>query len=301
MVSHPKIDTTTLDYISTLGDNQADLSRALGRGQPALRAGDNVLALDAQSGTPLLSAQGHGVALGMQDNQLRVVDETNTSLRDIRVSTIASDSYYTEDCLRVYGEIGDPGQEWHAYITSHGTHIGQVNGDSYGTHFGEIGRNGGPYFTHWGDTHGNTWGFHTGDTSGTSNGRHNGDNYGTNFGDLRGNSFGVHNGDVYGNVFPPCSRTVKENIRDITDPLGIVDAVPSSRFNYRGSIDPGHDHAGPMVEDILRHAPWLVRTRPESEDQVASDRDLIGVLWAACRELSKRVAQLEHGQGHGVT
>lgn len=160
MVAHPQIDTSTLDHIKRIAQNHTELARAVGRGQPALRdPSGNILALDPASSTPLLAAQGHDVALNMQSGALRVTDETGQNLRAVEAQQVsvdtanvagrmdvgadlhASDLYATHDLNvtnvanvsgwvsspKFFGEIGNPGHAWHAYITSHGTHHGPVN------------------------------------------------------------------------------------------------------------------------------------------------------------------------------
>jgi hypothetical protein len=147
VAAHPKIPKSEIDYIQNLQRGQTELQRALGRGQPALRdAAGNILALDPGSGTPLLVAQGHDVALslaiaGAPYGTATITNEDGSELRDL-----ISYRVYSEFDGNLFGSsvgvhFGDVGSEIaadnHLYGVHHGDMVdGALFGDSVGTHFG---------------------------------------------------------------------------------------------------------------------------------------------------------------------
>jgi hypothetical protein len=152
MGAHPEIDTSTLDHIRRLAQNQADLSRAVSHGQPALRdPAGNILALDPASSTPLLAAQGHDVALNMQGGTVRVTDETGQALRPVAAQAVTVEDSVTAPVF--FGDVGVSGSNFNG----NGTWWGSLNGDSYGMHHGDVGYNGDQF-----NFNGHTWGTHHG-------------------------------------------------------------------------------------------------------------------------------------------
>jgi len=143
MGAHPEIDTSTLDHIKRLAQNQADLSRAVSHGQPALRdPSGNILALDPTSATPLLAAQGHDVALNLREGTLHVMDESGSNYRNMQAATVTSDGVQTTtvNASNVFattngthfGEVGSTSVAYAMWGTLHGF----LDGDSNGTHYG---------------------------------------------------------------------------------------------------------------------------------------------------------------------
>lgn len=152
MVAYPQVDTSTLDHLRRLSATTDELARALGRGQPALRdSAGNILALDPASSTPLLAAQGHDVAVNMRDSTLHVTSEDGQTPKNLNAQLIACDAIGPRPdsgiTMKVYGEIGDPGQQWNMWGTLRGNagqpgegyqYYGDLIGNSYGTHNGAV-------------------------------------------------------------------------------------------------------------------------------------------------------------------
>jgi len=144
MGAHPEIDTSTLDHIKRLAQNQADLSRAVSHGQPALRdPSGNILALDPTSATPLLAAQGHDVALNMREGTLHVMDESGSNYRAVQADSVTANNVNGATFGTHHGDVGVTG-DWY-YFNGHtvGIHHGDVVdgvifGDSHGNHFGNV-------------------------------------------------------------------------------------------------------------------------------------------------------------------
>ncbi len=321
MVAHPQIPATVPDNLMALRTAHTELAKAVGRGQPTLRdPAGHVLALNPASATPLLTAQGHNVGLNFRDDTLHITDETGVTPRNLNVGLLATkvigpppDAPLTQP-MKVYGEIGDPGQAWNAYATLHGNVQGEIGvpGQAWNAYATLQGNSNG---THYGDVHGTVYG-----EIGTSNQRFNhwGDCNGTHFGNVQGVLFGEHgiagqgwnsyitcygdsHGTHYGAVVAPSERFLKTDIREIADVAGdLIDAVPVYRWRWReteelyGGSDE-YEHIGPMVDDLDTHAPWLVRhpDPPLNGPRGYNDRDLIGVLWGALRESRERITALE--------
>lgn len=130
MVAHPQIPTSTLEHLKTLQDTQTQLARAFGRGQPALRdPAGNILALNPDSPTPLLAAQGHGVALSMADRTLTVTTEDGQAKQGIAADTVNVDSAVNATYLNASDSVHAPTM----YAST------KFDGDTYGTHFGNVG------------------------------------------------------------------------------------------------------------------------------------------------------------------
>lgn len=327
MVAHPQIAVSTLDHLKSLGDNTTQLQRAVGHGQPALRdASGNILVMNPAASNPLLVAQGHDVALNMAPSTvlgntgtLTITDETGQHPRPIVASnfygdvgdptngnigptgghSVWSDTHgvhtgntnglHSGDVIngKHYGEIGQAGQAWNAYITVHGdsngTHNGQLNGDSYGVHHGEVGTPSEAHTT-YGDSHGTLFGEHGVPGQGWHS-------YITCHGNV---GVGGDNWTLFGTVVAPSERSLKAEIRGFPDAGALIDAIPVYRWRWATDAhDDGHDHAGPMVDDFAEHAPWLVRATEGTTIRSLADRDLIGVLWAALRESRGQVTALE--------
>lgn len=162
MVAHPKIPRSESEVLRDLQQQQADLARAIGRGQPALRdPAGNVLVLDPKSGTPLLVAKDHNVALSMQDGVVTITDEDGQQPRSLVTGQMTTDqvnaTQVTTDRIdaptvvatNLYGthrgQHGAPGEHYNSY------------GDSFGRHHGDVGSSN-ELYTHWGDCHGVHWG-----------------------------------------------------------------------------------------------------------------------------------------------
>jgi Chaperone of endosialidase len=192
---------------------------------------------------------------------------------------------------------------------------GPLQGDSTGTHHGDVGT---PTETHnhYGDLHGNAYGFHYGPVGdGTTQNQINalavfatdvhvtGRFYGevgvpgtgpffTTYGDV-GNGSNFFN--LFGTVHAPSERGMKDSVAPLDDAGRIIDQVESYRWRWKPDTAAAddYDHAGPMVDDVADVAPWLVRQDDDESPRMLTDRDLIGVLWAALRESRERIAALE--------
>lgn len=245
-----------------------DLARAVGKPSDQVRdSNDNVVHM-VPSSAPTIAGRSQGVGLSFASGTLTVTDEQGRGTQPITASNFN----------------------------------GPVTGDTHGVHHGDVGINGVEFWNHYGDLHGNSYGFHYGPVGdGATQNQinclrifHTGA-YG-NVGDP-GAFF-----DIYGTVHAPSESSLKVGAKPLNDAARIVDAVPIATWQW-GDDCPhadGYDHAGPMVEDVARAAPWLVRQADADGPRLLSDRDLIGVLWAALREerqhtvaLERRVAQLE--------
>lgn len=180
---------------------------------------------------------------------------------------------------------------------------GPVIGDTTGVHHGDVGVSGTEFYSHYGDLHGNSYGFHFGPVGdGTTQNQINALNV---FATGVFSNIGIpgQNWTLYGTVVAPSERRLKTDITDVPAASAIIDAVPSYRWRWRTTIadtvehvtntQDADMHAGPMVDDLATHAPWLIRQDPDSGSRGYNDRDLIGVLWAALREERQRTVQLE--------
>jgi hypothetical protein len=202
LVAHPKIPKSEIDYIQGLQRAQADLQRAIGRGQPTLRdAAGNIVALDPASGTPLLVAQGHDVALnmsstaGIDQGTLYVTDESGSQPRDLVAH-------------HYYGDVGHPE---HGNIPPYASVPYNVYSNTHGTHYGDT-RNG----KHWGDVDG----FRMEATDFVARNAF--------FGPLSGDSYGVHHGPTDPQVQGPVGPVGPPG------PKGFV--IDNPKFNDRWLI-----------------------------------------------------------------
>lgn len=176
------------------------------------------------------------------------------------------------------------------------TFYGPVQGDTTGLHHGDVGTSTEAHH-HYGDVTGNTFGFHYGPVGdGVTQYQINALNvFSTGFFGNVGTP--GQNWQLCGTVIAPSERRLKEDFREFSAGE-LVDAVPSYRWRWRRRLkDDEHEHAGPMIDDLAKHAPWLVRG---SDTRGYAIQDLLGVLWAALREergktaeLERRVSQLE--------
>lgn len=256
------------DTLSRIQRQLDELGRAVGRPTSGMRDGsDNTVGMLEGHPYPVVAAHGQDASLVMGNSAVAVADETGRNLRPITAQTF----------------------------------YGPVTGDTTGVHHGDVGT---PTETHnvYGDHHGNTYGFHFGAVGdGTTQYQINALNvYSTGFFGNVGTP--GQNWTLYGTVVAPSERRLKTEITTIPDPGGIVDAVPAYRWRWDPTKleDPDdHEHAGPMVDDLDRHAPWLVHREP-GEPRGYADRDLLGVLWEAlrverhrARTLTQRITALE--------
>jgi len=244
-----------------------DLARSVGKPSDQVRdSNDNVVHM-VPAATPTIAGRSQGVGLSFAAGAVTVTDELGRGTQPITASRFN----------------------------------GPVTGDTTGVHHGDVGTPTEAH-NHYGDLHGNSFGFHYGPVGdGTTQNQinclrifHTGA-YG-NVGDP-GAFF-----DIYGTVHAPSEGYLKVDAKPLNGAAGIVDAVPIATWQWHPDCShaDGYDHAGPMVEDVARVAPWLVRQADPEGPRLLSDRDLIGVLWAALREerqhtaaLAVRVTQLE--------
>jgi hypothetical protein len=165
-------------------------------------------------------------------------------------------------------------------------------------HHGDVGISGTEFWNHYGDLHGNSYGFHYGPVGdGVTQNQINATNvYAT--GVFSNIGTPGQNWTLYGTVVAPSERGMKTAVEDF-DGGAIVDAVPCASWRWKPEVNrlDGQRHAGPMADDIADHAPWLVRAPDDSTDpRMLSDRDLIGVLWNALRDARARITELEARQ-----
>lgn len=268
------------DTIAQMQRQIADLQRAVGKPASSLAdASNNSVHLADGSGAPVVAAKNQGVSMVMSGGAVTVADEQGRGTAPINASSF--NGPVTGDTTGVHhGDVGTP-TELH-------NHYGDLHGNSYGFHygpvgdgttqnqinalnifgleihgsrlFGELGAAGGPFFTTYGDV-GN----------------------GTNFFNL------------FGTVHAPSEGRMKINAKPLKNAGAIVDQVPISTWNWDPRLNHGDsfDHAGPMAEDVEIVAPWLIRKLDGDGPRLLSDRDLIGVLWAALQEARARIVQLE--------
>jgi hypothetical protein len=290
----PPIATPTQylsDTIKRMQRQLDELQRSVGRPTTVLRDGsDNVLHMPSGQSAPTLAAKGQGVSLVMVNGNMVVSDEQGQATAPVIASGFT----------------------------------GPVTGDTYGTHHGDVGTPTDAGHNHYGDVHGNGYGFWYGPVGdGTTQNQINALNiyhtgaYGRVFGEVgqAGGPFYTTYGDVgngsnffnlFGTVHAPSERFLKTAIQEF-DGGSIVDAVASDSWRWDPAVphSDGQRHAGPMVDDIADHAPWLVRTPEDGADpRMLSDRDLVGVLWNALRDtraqlaaVTSRVEELESRQG----
>lgn len=292
MPTTPVPTQSLTDTITRMQRQLDELGRAVGRPSVSMRdTSDNVVQLVPGSPFPVLGARGQDASVVMGNGAVAIADETGRNPRPITAATF----------------------------------YGPVQGDSTGVHHGDVGTTTETH-NHYGDLHGNAYGFHYGPV-GDGSTQYQVNALGVFATSLNGPLFGTvgvpgqawhcyitchgnvgvpgDNWTLYGTVVAPSERRLKTEIRSIPDPGGIVDAVPAYRWRWDPDKveDPDDgEHAGPMVDDLDRHAPWLV-TRSPGAPRAYADRDLIGVLWEALRherhrtrDLEARVAALESGR-----
>lgn len=258
--------TPTLDtLLSTIGDLQKqvnELTRAVSRPSDQVRdANDNVVHMVPGATYPVLGARGQDVSLVMANGAAAIGDGQGRDPRPITASNFN----------------------------------GPVTGDTHGVHHGDVGLSGTEFWHHYGDVTGNTFGFHYGPVGdGTTQYQINALNvFSTGFFGNVGTP--GQNWQLCGTVVAPSERRLKEDLQGFSAGE-LVDAVPSYRWRWRRRLkDDQHEHAGPMIDDLAQHAPWLVRG---NEIRGYGLSDLIGVLWAALREERSRTAKLEARVSH---
>lgn len=241
-----------------------ELTRAVGRPSDQVRdSSDNVVHMPGGTSSPVIAGRNQDAGFSFANGQVTVTDELGRGTKPINASQFN----------------------------------GPVIGDTTGVHHGDVGVSGSEFYNHYGDLHGNSYGFHFGPVGdGTTQNQINALNvFATGF---FGN-VGIpgQNWTLYGTVVAPSERTLKTDVRPLSEAGHIVDSVPASRWRWHPDFEHAdvHEHAGPMAEDVEAVAPWLVRKDPDNDDAPLSlsDRDLIGILWAALREERSRTAQLE--------
>lgn len=92
------------------------------------------------------------------------------------------------------------------------------------------------------------------------------------------------------------SETGKENIGQVRFATGknscdVIEKVPTKEWKYRNSTD-RQRHRFPLAEDLQRIDPSLV-VKGTDDDLKVDLRDMIGVLWDAVGELTRRIRELE--------
>jgi len=240
-----------------------ELQRAVNRPAASIRDANNNVVQMVNSSTPgpVMAAPGHGVSLVMANGAVTVADEAGRNTAPLTASGFT----------------------------------GPVTGDTHGVHHGDVGVNGSEFYNHYGDLHGNGYGFWYGPVGdGTTQNQINATNvFATGF---FGN-VGIpgQNWTLYGTVVAPSEARLKRDVTLRQDNAGqLVDAVPSYQWYWKPeAFNDDNEHAGPLVDDLAEHAPWLVRQEHDSDPRGYNDRDLIGVLWAALRDARARITALE--------
>lgn len=239
-----------------------ELTRAVGRPKDQVRdASDNVVHMPGGTANPVIAGRNQDAGVSFAGGQVTITDELGRGTKPLNAAQFN----------------------------------GPVVGDTTGVHHGDVGVSGSEFYNHYGDLHGNSYGFHFGPVGdGTTQNQINALNvFATGF---FGN-VGIpgQNWTLYGTVVAPSERAMKTDVRPLTEAGELIDKVPSSRWRWSPDFEhtDEHEHAGPMADDIADAAPWLIRKDSEKSPRSLSDRDLIGVLWAALREERSRTAQLE--------
>lgn len=256
------------DTIEALKRQVNELQRAVGRPVDQIRdSGDNVLHMAGGAEYPVLSARGQGTSLVLANGAVAVADENGRDTRPLAA------------------------QQFN----------GPVVGDSTGTHHGDVGTPTEAH-NHYGDLHGNSYGFHFGPVGdGSTQNQINALNV------FSTGHFGTQHGDVgtpaefwqlYGTIHAPSERAWKRDLVPFDDAGRLLDATPAYRWRWardRALVEGLDDdeHVGPMVDDVAALAPWLVRQPEGAPGRSLTDRDLVGVLWAALQQTRRRVDALE--------
>lgn len=248
------------DKLAAMQRQIDELSRAAGRPSDQVRdQNDNVVQMIAGAEYPVLGAKSQDVSVALAGGVAYVTDGNGRDTRPL----VASQLY------------------------------GPLAGDTTGVHHGDVGSLTETH-NHYGDLHGNSYGFHFGPVGdGSTQNQINAANVFANgfFGNV---GIAGQNWTFYGTVVAPSECALKADVRDLTDAGDVVDAVPVYRWRWGSeSHDDGHEHVGPMVDDVDDAAPWLVRRSEDTDVRSLADRDLIGILWGALREARQRIAALE--------
>ena len=256
----PTLDSF-LERFAAMQRQLDELTRAVGRPSDQIRdSNDNVVHMVQGAENPVLGSRNQDVAISLSSGSLAVTDGSGRDPRPIAAQNFN----------------------------------GPVTGDTHGVHHGDVGISGSEFYLHYGDVHGNSYGFHYGPVGdGATQNQINCLNifstghYGVQHGDV---GVGGDNWQLHGTVIAPSERRLKEDISPFSAGE-LVDAVPSYQWKWRRKLrDDAHTHAGPLIDDIAKHAPWLVRGEGVRGYGV---QDLIGVLWAALREERQRTSELE--------
>jgi hypothetical protein len=256
------------DTLAKMQKQIDELTRAVGRPNDQIRdVNDNVVEMVPGTSGPVIAGRSHDVGISLADGSATVTDGAG---RDTK--PLAAQSFN-----------------------------GPLVGDSTGTHHGDVGVSGTEFYNHFGDQHGNCYGFHYGPVGdGASQSQINALNI------FSTGHFGTQHGDVgipgdnwalFGHVIAPSERAMKHRVRSVQDTAGmLVDIVESFAWHWRP--DAGHldddRHVGPMVDDIETVAPWLVHRPDPQGPRHLVDRDLIGILWAALREERAKTIHMEY-------
>lgn len=262
MPINPAPSSYLLDRLVAMQRQLDELTRAVGRPNDQVRdSSDNVVHMPGGTSSPVIAGRNQDAGFSFANGQVTVTDELGRGTKPINASQFN----------------------------------GPVVGDTTGVHHGDVGVNGSEYYNHYGDLHGNSYGFHYGPVGdGTTQNQINALNvFATGF---FGN-VGIpgQNWTLYGTVVAPSELALKTDVRPILEAGEVVDKVAAYRWRWHSDFEHAdeHEHVGPMADDIADAAPWLIRQGSGNDPRALSDRDLIGILWAALREERSRTAQLE--------
>ncbi len=291
---------TVTDRIDNAARRLDELARAQANGSPTLyNEAGHLLTLDAQSATPFLVPRNTDSALRFNNGRLEVTDPTGGDLRDITARRFISDDVSFEVRGGTAYIAGPTGVGWRTLQTGtayiHGTLYTDNDFRPGGTTYsaGDInapkfrGNLGGPNDGY------TTYGNHQGDVGG---------------GQTVGASVLVYGGrveDAQGNVrvAPACERRLKHHVRDLHDPLSVVErwrpAVATWADETTRALRGDDPFAAVYVDEVAETAPEVVYDRGDGT-RTTDDRGLIAYLTASVqqlaaqnRDLLARVAALE--------
>lgn len=259
----PLPDQHLAQTISRMQKQINELTRAIGKPSDSVRDNNNnVVALVPGTQYATLASRGQDASLVMGNASVTVADETGRNTRPIAAANF----------------------------------VGPLTGDSTGIHHGDVGTTTEAH-NHYGDLHGNGYGFWYGPVGdGTTQNQINATNVYANFfygdGGVSGSNFNYNGqfwGTLHGNVVAPSEARMKTEVKGCRAAGWVVDEVPAYRWRWRQDAMPAgrqpdtDEHVGPMVDDLAEVAPWLIRD-VDGDTRGYSDRDMIGLLWAALRE-----------------
>lgn len=282
-----------------------EVNRALGRGSEALRnSAGHILNLNPDSAAPLLVPQQTDTGLKFTDGRLEITDATGSELRDLRVRRLiggdvallldTSTAYITDDDADGFRALQAGDVFAHGNVLVDGRVRGNVGapGDgysTYGTHFGNVASGGAATTIEGGNHLGNTATF-------------------TNSIGATTLVYGGRVEDVQGNVrvAPACERRLKNHVRDLDDPLAVVEkwrpAVSTWADDTIREQRGGDPFAAVYVDEVADTAPEAVYDRGDGT-RTTDDRGLLAYLTGAIqqlaadnRALTARVMELEAQQ-----